>query len=200
MTPQEVLQKMAELGIKMGPTTLQNYRVWGLITPPTMKTLGRGKGRSSEYADIVPAEIYAASRLMRSDFGFSAGQIRRFRALWTGLPNPDEPWPPDLITRSGALLWALLSNLDEHALTVMGDLSYSIYPPDEVPAVLDMIKTNHPGFVSDNYQTKPDAAVPGDAVKGLVVIRTLDGKLIIAAVAYTYKFDVITQDEESTVQ
>jgi hypothetical protein len=200
MSPQEVLEKIAELGIKMGPTTLQNYRVWGLITPPVMKTLGRGKGRSSDYAEIVPGEVYAASRLMRSDFGFSAAQIRRFRALWTGLPNPDKPWPFDLITRSGALLWALLRNVDEHGTVVKGDLNFSIYPADEIPAVFEMMNIQHPGFHTDKYQVKLDESVPGDSVKGLVIIRTETGRPIVVAVAYSDRFDVIAQAEESTVQ
>ena len=87
MTPEEVKEKVAALGFPIKQTTLQNYRRWGLVTPPTTKTLGRGKGRLTEYDPIVPGEIYAAQRMMKSDLGFSTARIARFRARFCALPN-----------------------------------------------------------------------------------------------------------------
>ena len=48
MTPRKLQEKINALGLVIKQTTLQNYRSWGLITPPVTKMVGRGKGRQTE--------------------------------------------------------------------------------------------------------------------------------------------------------
>ena len=189
MTPQTVQEKLRELGVKIGPTTLQNYRSWGLLTPPETKTLGRGKGRSTEYDPIVPGEIYAAHRMMKSDLGFSTPQIKRFRACWSELPNPDDPWPADVITRAGGLLWGLIRSLANHAETAADELDFRVYSPEQLEQVWAILRREEPALP---LSEAPD--IDREGLLGIIVIRRRDKERAgVMAAMYPGRYDVITQ-------
>ena len=186
MTPQELQEKINALGGEIKQTTLQNYRAWGLITPPVTKTLGRGKGRQTEYDPITPGEIYAAQRMMRSDLGFSTAQIRRFRASYCCLPNPDEPWPPDMIVQAGALLWGLLRSIANHGLPAVDELSFHVYAVAEIENVWQVMRRECPELplcdASDIAQ---------ENLLGLIIIRGSNGAPSLAAAMYPGEYEII---------
>jgi len=186
MTPQEVQTKLRELGVQIGQTTLQNYRTWELVTPPVTKTLGRGKGRLSEYDPIAPGEIYAAHRMMKSDLGFSTLQIKRFRACWSELPNPDAPWPPDVITRAGALLWGLLRSIANHEVPAASELDFHIYSPEQLEEVWAVLHREEPNLPLNET---PD--IPRENLLGLVVVRRRDGAPGLMAAMYPGGYEVV---------
>ena len=190
MNPQELREVLRGLGVAIGTTTLQNYRVWGLITPPVTRTLGRGKGRVTAYEAITPGEIYAAFRMMKSDLGFSIPQIRRFRAYWSGEKNPDHPWPPDLLVRSGALLWGLLRSVANHGRIVANNLNFHVYPAEEVGMVWQVLRQEAPGFLPTQ---QPDFEQNG--LMGLIVIRGQDGEARMAAAMYPDHYDILARGE-----
>lgn len=186
MTSQEVKAKIEALGGSIKQTTLQNYRAWGLITPPTTKTLGRGKGRQTEYDPIVPGEIYAAQRMMKSDLGFSAAQIRRFRAGFSGLPNPDEPWPPDMIVQAGALLWGLLRSIANHDLPAADELEFHVYPVAAIEEVWRVLS------LEASAELLCEAAeIPQEDLLGLIVIRRRGEGTRLAAAMYPGEYKIV---------
>ncbi len=187
MTPQEVQERLRELGVNIQPTTLQNYRNWGLVTPPVTKTLGRGKGRSSDYDPIVPGEIYAAQRLMKSDLNFSTAQIKRFRALYCQLPNPDEPWPPDLLVRAGALLWGLMRSLANHGTGAVDGLEFHVYAADELDTVWKILRSKEPRL---RLAAEPD--VPLEGLMGIVIVRRQDDRSGLSALLYPSGYEILT--------
>lgn len=192
MTPEEVKEKVAALGFPIKQTTLQNYRRWGLVTPPTTKTLGRGKGRLTEYDPIVPGEIYAAQRMMKSDLGFSTARIARFRARFCALPNPDAPWPPDLITQAGALLWGLLRSLANHGVSAADELDFHIYPAEALAEVWRILRREEPRLA---LPETPD--IPREKLQGLIVIRCRDGAPGLMAAMYPGKYEVLTSPRQT---
>jgi hypothetical protein len=194
MTPQMVQEKLRDLDVKIGPTTLLNYRTWGLLTPPVTKTLGRGKGRSAEYEDIVPGEIYAAYRMMKSDLDFSALQIKRFRACWLALPNPDAPWPPDVLTKAGALLWGLLRSIANHAVTSAAEIDFHVYSPEQLDEVWAVLRQEEPKLPMEEI---PDIA-RGNLL-GLVVIRRRDGEPGLVAAMYPDNYKVVAWRKEGEI-
>ena len=192
MTPEEVKEKVAALGFLIKQTTLQNYRRWGLVTPPTTKTMGRGKGRLAEYDPIVPGEIYAAQRMMKSDLGFSTARIARFRARFCALPNPDAPWPPDLITQAGALLWGLLRSLANHGVSAADELDFHIYPAEALAEVWRILRREEPRLA---LPETPD--IPREKLQGLIVIRCRDGAPGLMAAMYPGKYEVLTSPRQT---
>lgn len=188
MTTKEIQEKLRALGVNIQQTTLQNYRNWGLVTPPLTKTLGRGKGRSAEYDPTVPGEIYAAHRMMKSDLGFSTQQIKRFRALSCSLPNPDEPWPSDMITQAGALLWSLLRSLGNHGVPAAQELDIHIYAPESLQTVWQVLRQEEPGM---QLPEMPD--IEREGLLGLVVIRRRDGVPGLMALMYPDRYEVVTR-------
>ena len=195
MTAQEVKEKIKALGGEIKQTTLQNYRTWGLITPPVTKTLGRGKGRQTEYDPITPGEIYAAQRMMKSDLGFSAAQIRRFRARCCELPNPDAPWPPDLIVQAGALLWGLLRSIANHGLPAADELDFHVYAAEAIGEVWPVLRREEPELPLGEA-----AELPREQLRGLIVIRRRDGAPGLVAAIYPDEYKVITQDKPGKAQ
>ena len=192
MTPQEVQEKLRVLGVNIQPTTLQNYRNWGLVTPPVTKTLGRGKGRSTDYDPCVPGEIYAAQRLMKSDLNFSTAQIKRFRALYCQLPNPDEPWPPDLLVRGGGLLWGLMRSLANHGTGAVDGLEFHVYAADELDAVWKILRQEDPRRC---LTEEPD--VPREGLMGIVIVRRLDEQPGLVALLYPGGYEILAWPDET---
>ena len=186
MTPQEVQEKCRALGMNIQPTTLQNYRNWGLVTPPVTKTLGRGKGRSTDYDPIAPGEIYAAQRLMKSDLNFSTAQIKRFRALYCRLPNPDEPWPPDLLVRAGALLWGLMRSLANHGTGAVDGLEFHVYGAEELDTVWKILRQEDPRLC---LTEEPD--VPREGLMGIVIVRRQDDRPGLSALLYPDGYEIL---------
>ena len=192
MTPEEVKEKVGALGFQIKQTTLQNYRRWGLVTPPVTKTLGRGKGRLTEYDPIVPGEIYAAQRMMKSDLGFSTVQIGRFRAQFCALPNPDEPWPPDVITQAGALLWGLLRSIANYGEVAADELNFYIYAVEALEEVWQVLRREEPGLP---LTETPD--IPREELLGLIVIHRRDGAPGLVAAMYPGNYRVITAPRQT---
>ena len=199
MTPQEVKEKVRALGGEIKQTTLQNYRTWGLITPPVTKTLGRGKGRQTEYDPIVPGEIYAAQRLMKSDLGFSTAQIRRFRASFCALPNPDAPWPPDMIIQAGALLWGLLRSIANHGLPAAEDLAVHVYAAVEIAAVWEVLRQDLQQRNAPPELMGEAAQFPPEGLLGLIIIRRSDGQAPLAAAMYPGEYKIVYPSKPAEV-
>ena len=186
MTPEEVKEKVGALGFQIKQTTLQNYRRWGLVTPPVTKTLGRGKGRQTEYDPITPGEIYAAQRMMKSDLGFSTTQIRRFRARFCELPNPDAPWPPDMIVQAGALLWGLLRSIANHGITAADELDFHIYAVAELEEVWRVLRREE-----TKLPLCEASDISREGLRGLIVIRRRDGAPSLVAAMYPGEYKIV---------
>ena len=78
VTADEVLEKLLGMGIKRDKRTLRRYAKEGLITPPNTQSLGRNKGRISDYDDAVPYEVFANFQLMHG-IGAKPEQIKIIR-------------------------------------------------------------------------------------------------------------------------
>ena len=66
MTPREIIEKLANLGVIITARTLYNYSSWGLISSPL-----RGASRSGkwvEYPDIAFEEAYAAYCMLHGKY------------------------------------------------------------------------------------------------------------------------------------
>lgn len=61
---QEVLCQLSELGVNVTERTLQLYVKRELMPKPTRKSLGRGKGKITDYPEEAVAEFYASWRLI----------------------------------------------------------------------------------------------------------------------------------------
>lgn len=66
MKTEEVLERLAELGVVITERTLQRYVKIGLIPKPERKSAGRGKGRITDYPPETPAEAYASHKILHS--------------------------------------------------------------------------------------------------------------------------------------
>lgn len=66
MTPNEVIEILKEHGINISRRTLLNYENWGLIPQSKRGGLGQGKGRTTDYPDITPAEAYASYKILHA--------------------------------------------------------------------------------------------------------------------------------------
>ena len=61
--PEEVLEKLQEMGIKRDKRTLQRYAKMELVPKPEIINLGRGAGKISDYPESTPYEFYAGAYL-----------------------------------------------------------------------------------------------------------------------------------------
>lgn len=57
--PEEVLEKLQEMGVKRDKRTLQRYAKLELVPKPKIYHLGRGTGKVSDYPESTPFEFYA---------------------------------------------------------------------------------------------------------------------------------------------
>lgn|SRR5690606_5868131 len=64
MTPEEVIHALRPYGQHIARSTLTQYARAGVIGSPTVRSLGRGRGRVSEYPPQTPAEVVAARTLV----------------------------------------------------------------------------------------------------------------------------------------
>ncbi|OEH86227.1 hypothetical protein BHU72_11875 [Desulfuribacillus stibiiarsenatis] len=60
MSPDQVIKRVAELGITISRRTLNNYEKWGLISPVTFRN-----SRKAIYPEIVVVEVAAAWLFLR---------------------------------------------------------------------------------------------------------------------------------------
>lgn len=64
ITPNEVIEILKDHDINISRRTLLNYENWGLIPQSKRGGLGQGKGRTTDYPDITPAEAYASYKTL----------------------------------------------------------------------------------------------------------------------------------------
>jgi hypothetical protein len=64
MTPNEVIEKLSNMGISISRKTLYNYEKWGLISEPVFRN-----SRNTDYPNIVIEEVYAAWKLLHGQYG-----------------------------------------------------------------------------------------------------------------------------------
>ena len=131
---------------------------------------------------------------MRSDLGFSAAQIRRFRASFCVLPNPDDPWPPDMIVQAGALLWGLLRSIANHGLPALDELSFHIYSVAAIAEVWPVLRRESPAL-----RQSEAADIPPEDLLGLIVIRGRGGEPALVAAMYPGEYKVIDQSNPAEV-
>lgn len=65
LTPDELLEKLAELGITISRNTLHRWTKEGLLPEPERGSLGRGRGRFVHYSKEAVAEAAAAWTVLR---------------------------------------------------------------------------------------------------------------------------------------
>ncbi|MGI6596806.1 MAG: hypothetical protein ACOX2T_03225 [bacterium] len=65
LTPADVINRCAELGLEIGERKLQRRTEAGLVTKPYRKGAGRGYGTISLYRADAPAELFASEVLMQ---------------------------------------------------------------------------------------------------------------------------------------
>jgi DNA-binding transcriptional regulator YhcF (GntR family) len=66
MTTEELLNKLLEMGIKIDQRTLQRYAKENLITKPKTQSLGRGKGKISDWNEFEHYEAHATWNLIHA--------------------------------------------------------------------------------------------------------------------------------------
>ncbi|HHV34568.1 MAG TPA: hypothetical protein GXX59_03185 [Syntrophomonadaceae bacterium] len=93
VTADQVLRKLDALGLNVNSErTLQRYVKDKLIPMPDRKSLGRGKGRITDYAKETPAEFYASYKLRHEYRIRSSDVISRCREKALIMENsPDCP-------------------------------------------------------------------------------------------------------------
>lgn len=64
MTPDQIQKELEPYGVSIGRSTLTKYARQGIIGEPTVRALGRGLGKLSQYPEETPAEIVAARLLV----------------------------------------------------------------------------------------------------------------------------------------
>ena len=110
MTPDEVLSKLAMLGINTSERTLQRYVKDELIPMPERKSGGRGMGRITDYVEGTPAEFYASFKL-RHEFNAKSDLIAKSRQEGLGKEKPintAEKNPESMIVTGFSLIWISL--------------------------------------------------------------------------------------------
>lgn len=95
MTPDEVLRALEEKGIRLSRRTLQRWTKARLVPTPMTGSLGRGRGRFTDYPPETPAEAAASWGLLHQAPYNSPAQVAEVRmyALW--------PYPADFLRRIG---------------------------------------------------------------------------------------------------
>lgn len=94
MSPDEVIQAAAQYGVQVAGSTLRWYRQKGLIPAPKIRSLGRGRGVSSEYPPETPAELIASKLLLRQEFlgrRVTAEELAEARAQAYGAVSLEPP-------------------------------------------------------------------------------------------------------------
>lgn len=83
MTPDEVINKLKELGVNISKSTLRNYEKWGLIPLAKHGSAGRGKGRTTDYPKETVAEAYASAKLINrhNTLRLSPSNVARCRVM-----------------------------------------------------------------------------------------------------------------------
>jgi len=79
MTPDEVLEELNKLGINISRRTLLRYEENELIPKSKRSSLGRAKGRFTDYPEDTVTEAYTAYCLMKIN-GYEQKEIRAVRA------------------------------------------------------------------------------------------------------------------------
>ncbi len=69
LTPDEVIEKLKDIGIEISRPTLSRYEKQKLIPKPERGSLGRAGGRWTDYPENTIEEAYAAWKLMHGDYG-----------------------------------------------------------------------------------------------------------------------------------
>ena len=75
MTPDEIINKLAELNISITRRTLLNYESWKLVPEPIREGKGRGRGRYTDYPDNAWIYAYVAYRLMHDKLNLKPEMI-----------------------------------------------------------------------------------------------------------------------------
>ena len=78
--PQEVLEKLSDLGVVASQRSLQDYAKKGLIDKPTRQSLGRGAGSTSDYNDYAPYHYYASWMFLHG-FKINSQDTKKYREL-----------------------------------------------------------------------------------------------------------------------
>lgn len=79
MTPDEVVKKIEEIGIKTSRSTLLRFENQELIPRPERGSDGRGRGRYSEYPYHTPHEYFASYVLLNKPYRFTFDQVAKAR-------------------------------------------------------------------------------------------------------------------------
>ena len=68
MSPDEVIERLKDLGVEISRPTLSRYEKQGLIPEPKRGSLGRAGGRFSEYPPETVSEAFAAWSLLHGKY------------------------------------------------------------------------------------------------------------------------------------
>ncbi len=81
MAPDEIIEGLRKLGVDPPPSrdTILNWEKWGLIPKAKRGSLGRGKGRFTDYPDEALAEAHATYKLLRSSPRITAADVKKAR-------------------------------------------------------------------------------------------------------------------------
>lgn len=74
ISPDEVVEKLKEIGISISRKTLYNWEKWGLIPEPLFRN-----SRTTDYPNETPAEAYAAWFFLNGDFKVRAKDVKTIR-------------------------------------------------------------------------------------------------------------------------
>ena len=88
MTPNEVIEKLKELGLIIRIRTLQNYSKNRLIPSPQIRGL-YGGGRECIYPPHTPYEFYASWIMVHAQ-GKKIKYVAKIRSIARGFQNPIE--------------------------------------------------------------------------------------------------------------
>jgi len=81
MTPDEVLEKLKQLGVSMSRQTLRNYEKWELIPEPKRGSKGKGRGRYTDYPLQTVAEAFASWKLLHGKISVQKEDAAKIRNL-----------------------------------------------------------------------------------------------------------------------
>lgn len=84
VTAQEVIEKLAEMGLSTTERTLQRYVKAGLIPIPDRRNAGRGKGKATDYPDETVNEFYASWVLSKGTMRLRQDDVRKAREAAQG--------------------------------------------------------------------------------------------------------------------
>lgn len=108
MSPDEVIERLAALGVETSRSTLSRWGRMGIIPQPAVGSLGRGMGGYSEFKRATVWEAYATGMMLKA--GLSAGSLMGVRLWLYALARRQlDPRPTGIIPEMNMRTWALLA-------------------------------------------------------------------------------------------